>query len=79
MVIFDLTQTHSISTQFQDTIIYIYCLLKDKKSAQKVLSKDLVHKKTFRLSSRTPQLYDKRSVQILNDENLQVFLYPGKH
>ena len=31
----------------------IYCLLNDKKSAQKVCSKDLVYKGTFRLSSRT--------------------------
>ena len=34
--------------------IFIYCLLNDKKSAQKVWSKDLVYKGTFRLSRRTP-------------------------
>ena len=34
-----------------------YCLLNDKKSAQKVLSKDLVYKGAFRLSSRTPHAY----------------------
>ena len=30
--------------------------MSDKKTAQKVWSKDLVHKKTFQLSSRTPSL-----------------------
>ena len=34
-----------------------YCLLNDKKSAQKVWFKDLVYKGTFRLSSRTPHAY----------------------
>ena len=34
---------------------YLFCFLKDKKSAQKVWSNDLVYEKTFRLSSRTPR------------------------
>ena len=34
-----------------------FCLLNDKKSTQKVWSKDLVYKGTFRLSSRTPHAY----------------------
>ena len=41
---------YSISTN-------IYCLLNDKKSAQKVWSKDQVYKGTFQLSSRTPHAY----------------------
>ena len=32
-------------------------MTKEKKNAQKVWTKDLVHEKTFRLSSRTPQYY----------------------
>ena len=43
----------------------IYCLLNDKKSAQKVWSKDLVYKGTFRLSSRTPHAY-KISYEVLH-------------
>ena len=35
----------------------IHCLLNDNKSAQKVWSKDLVHEKTIRLSSRTTHDY----------------------
>ena len=35
-----------------------YGLLNDKKNAQKVWSKDLVYKGTFRLSSRTPRRDD---------------------
>ena len=34
----------------------IYSLLNDKKSAQKVWSKDLVYGKTFQLSSHTPRI-----------------------
>ena len=36
---------------------YYYCLLKNKKGAQKVWSKDLEYKGTFRFSSRTPHAY----------------------
>ena len=35
-----------------------YCLLNDKKYPQKVWSKDLVYKGTFRLSSRTPEQFN---------------------
>ena len=35
-----------------------YCLLNDKKYAQKVCSYDLVHEKTFRLSSHTPDQFN---------------------
>ena len=43
----------------------MYCLSNDKKSAQKVWSKDLVYKVTFRLSSRTPHAY-KISYELLD-------------
>ena len=36
--------------------VFILFIERQKKSAQKVWSKDLVHKTTFRLSSRTPHL-----------------------
>ena len=39
---------------FYETCLY-YCLLNEKKSAQKIWSKDLMYKGTFRLSSRTQQ------------------------
>ena len=37
----------------------IFCLLNDKEknSAQKFWSKDLMHEKTFRLSNHTPHAY----------------------
>ena len=35
-----------------------YCLLNDKKNAQKVWSKELVYKRTFRLSIRTQEQFN---------------------
>ena len=37
--------------------LHIYCLLNEKKCAQKVWSKEMLHEKTFRISSRTPHAY----------------------
>ena len=42
-------------TKNKNTICIV--LLNEKKSAQKVWSKDLMHEKTFRLSSQTPHAY----------------------
>ena len=58
-----------------------YCLLNDKKSAQKVWFKDLVYKGTFRLSSRTPHIRIVTTlVHNLELKNVtgQKLLYPGQ-
>ena len=46
-------------------VFIVYRLLSDKKSAQKVWSKDLVYKGTFLLSSRTQHAY-KVSYELLH-------------
>ena len=45
----------NIFVSFAKSLILLF-IEKQKKNAQKARSKDLVHKKIFRLSSRTPQL-----------------------
>ena len=60
---------------------YIYCLLNDNKSAQKVLSKDLKYEKTFRLSSRTPCLqnciyiFAKQGALKINKKQYSIILF----